>query len=92
MEREAIHIQEAEARDNFASVLTRVRAGAEVIIEHNSEPVAVIKPAEAVRRTVSECIALLREESAATIDPDFAKDVEAAVTSHRESLNPPSWD
>jgi len=45
-----------------------------------------------VRRTISECIALLPEDSTATIDADFAKDVEAAVGSHREPLNPPAWD
>ena len=43
-------------------------------------------------RTISECIALLPADSTATIDPDFAKDVEAAVESHREPLSPPEWD
>ena len=37
---------------------------------------------------ISECIALLPNESVATIDPDFAKDVEATVGSHRVPLNP----
>jgi len=46
----------------------------------------------AVRRSISECIALLPENSTATIDPDFAKDVEMAIDSHREPLNPPAWD
>lgn len=92
MRRQVIHIPETEARDDFASVLARVRAGAEVIIENNAEPVAVVRAAQPARRKVSECIALLPEESAATIDPDFAKDVEAAVASHSEALNPPAWD
>ena len=35
---------------------------------------------------------LLPEHSTATIDPDFARDVEAAVESHREPLEPPAWD
>jgi hypothetical protein len=30
--------------------------------------------------------------STATIDPDFSKDVEAAIAAHRESLEPPAWD
>jgi hypothetical protein len=51
-----------------------------------------IHPVEPVRRTISECIALLPEDSTATLDPDFAKDVEAAVASHCEPLNPPAWD
>ena len=65
---------------------------AEVIIENDVRPVAVLHPAEPVRRTISECIALLPEDSTATIDPDFAKDVEEAIESHREPLNPPAWD
>jgi hypothetical protein len=35
---------------------------------------------------------LLPENSTATIDEDFAKDVEAAINSHREPLTPPEWD
>ena len=65
---------------------------AEVIIENDVRPVAVLHPAEPVRRTISECIALLPEDSMATIDPDFAKDVEEAIESHREPLNPPALD
>ena len=37
-------------------------------------------------------IALLPADSTATIDPDFAKDVEAAIAAHREPLEPPAWD
>jgi hypothetical protein len=44
------------------------------------------------RRTIAECIALLPKDSPAMIDADFAKDVEAAVESHREPLSPPLWD
>ena len=92
MAQTVIHISEAEAASDFASLLARVRAGAEVVIEHDSQPVAVVHPAPLARRTISECIALLPEESTATIDPDFAQDVAAAVASHREPLNPPAWD
>jgi hypothetical protein len=52
--------------------------------------VAVIRPAEPVRR--KKCIALMPADSTATIDPDFAKDVEAAIAAHREPLEPPAWD
>ena len=74
--------------------LRRIRATrlAEVVIERNSEPVPVIRPAEPVRRKISECIALMPADSTATIDADFAKDVEAAIAAHREPLEPPAWD
>ena len=92
MRKHVVHISDAEAASDFVSLLGRVRAGAEVVIEHDARPVAVLHAAEPVRRTISECIALLPEDSTATIDADFAKDVEAAVESHREPLNPPAWD
>jgi antitoxin (DNA-binding transcriptional repressor) of toxin-antitoxin stability system len=39
-----IHISEAEAASDFAGLLARVRAGAEVVIENGKLPVAVIRP------------------------------------------------
>jgi antitoxin (DNA-binding transcriptional repressor) of toxin-antitoxin stability system len=89
-----VHISEAEAASDFASVLARVRAGAEVVIEseYGNFPVAVIHSPMPARRSISECIALLPEDSTAVMDADFAKDVEAAIESHREALEPPAWD
>ena len=87
-----IHISEADAARDFAGLLARVRAGAEVVIESGKLPVAVIHAPVPPRRSISECIALLPDDSTATIDADFAKDVEAAVDSHREPLEPPAWD
>ena len=82
-----------EAASNFADVLVRaLRAGAEVVIESGKLPVAVIHAPAPPRRTISECIALLPEDSTAVMDADFAKDVEAAIESHREPLEPPAWD
>jgi prevent-host-death family protein len=42
-----IHIADAEAAGDFASLLDRVRAGDEVVIEHDGHPVAVLLPAPA---------------------------------------------
>jgi len=88
-----IHISETEATSNFADVLARVRAGAEVVIESGTLPVAVVRPAEPHVRLLSESLRLAKEHACtATLDEDFAKDVEAAVESHREPLTPPTWD
>jgi len=93
-----VRITEAElARDTHA-VLVRVQHGVEVIVEHDHRPVAVIRTAAKRRDArVSECIALAKayEEKlgyALVPDPDFAKDVQAAIEAHREPLDPPSWD
>jgi antitoxin (DNA-binding transcriptional repressor) of toxin-antitoxin stability system len=53
-----IHISEAEAARDFAGVPARVRDGAEIVIESNDRPVAVIKAPELPRRSASESIAL----------------------------------
>jgi antitoxin (DNA-binding transcriptional repressor) of toxin-antitoxin stability system len=92
MARTLIHISEADATSDFASVMARVRAGAEIVIESDHLPVAVIHPPLPPRRSISECIALLPKDSTAVMDADFAKDVEAAIESHREPLEPPAWD
>jgi hypothetical protein len=70
----------------------RVETGAEVIIERDAQPVAVIRAPEPVQRKISECIALMPADSTGTIDPDFAKDVEGAIAAHREALESPAWD
>jgi prevent-host-death family protein len=93
MERHVIHISEAEAARDFASLLARVREGAEVVIESDSRPVAVVRPAEPYVRLLSESLRLARERgSTATLDGEFGKDVEDGIESHREPLNPPAWD
>jgi hypothetical protein len=32
------------------------------------------------------------KDSTATTDGDFARDIQAAIDSHREPLEPPAWD
>jgi antitoxin (DNA-binding transcriptional repressor) of toxin-antitoxin stability system len=84
------------AATNVATLLAHVRAGAEVVIENNKLPVAVLHAAETVRRTLTECIALAKahEEETGTapvLDADFAEDLEE-ILSHRKPWNPPAWD
>ena len=93
MTKHVIHISEAEAASNFADVLARVRAGAEIVIGDEVRPVAVVRPAEPHLRLLSESLRLAKAHaSTATLDADFARDLEAAVNSHREPLSPPTWD
>jgi hypothetical protein len=47
---------------------------------------------EPLHRKISDCIALMPADSTATIDSDFAKDVDAGIAAHREPLEPPAWD
>ncbi|MBI3939215.1 MAG: hypothetical protein HY315_00135 [Acidobacteria bacterium] len=96
MAKQVIHVSEKEATTDFASLLKRVRAGAEVVIENDAQPVAVVHSAEPMPRTISECIALAKaheEETsqAPVLDSDFAADVEEIV-SNRKPWNPPAWE
>jgi antitoxin (DNA-binding transcriptional repressor) of toxin-antitoxin stability system len=92
MEPQVLHITEADLVRDVRAILQRVETGTEIIIERDAQPVAVLRSAVPPRRKLSECIALLSDDSSATIDPDFANDVEAAIAAHREPLEPPAWD
>lgn len=87
-----MHISEAELARDLQAVLEKVRQGAEVIVERNQQPVAVLRAPEPKRRKLSEIMDSLSEESTATIDEDFASDVRACIDRHREPLRPPEWD
>jgi len=93
MAKNIIHISEAEAASDFAAVLARVRAGAEIVIEDDARPVAVVRPAEPHVRCLSESLRLAKElASTATLDEDFDRELEEVINSHREPMNPPAWD
>jgi antitoxin (DNA-binding transcriptional repressor) of toxin-antitoxin stability system len=85
-------ISEADAARNFAGLMARVRAGEEVIIESGSAPVAVIKAPFQPHRKIKDILALLPDDDTMRMGPDFADDVEAAIATHREPLNPPDRD
>lgn len=92
MEASVLHVSEADLAKDVRSILHQVQSGSEIVVERDAQPVAVIRPATVVRRRISECIAMLPADSTATIDPDFAKEVEAAIAAHREPLEPPTWE
>ncbi|HXJ97134.1 MAG TPA: hypothetical protein VMT20_30210 [Terriglobia bacterium] len=46
MARRVIHISDEEAASDFASLLERVRAGSEFVIERDARPVAVLRSVE----------------------------------------------
>ncbi len=58
MSKPVIRVLEAEAANNFRSLLARVRAGAEVVIERDTEAVAVIRPVASTIRLLSESVRL----------------------------------
>lgn len=89
-----IHIPEAEAARDFAAVMAHVHQGTEVVIERDSEPIAVIQaPVKRPGLLLSEILARAKARgSTVTLDEDFGKDLEDVIASHNEPLNPPEWD
>jgi antitoxin (DNA-binding transcriptional repressor) of toxin-antitoxin stability system len=88
-----IHISEADALRDFAALLGRVRAGAEVVIDDGASPAVVLRTVvEPSPRRLSESLRLAKEHgSTVTLDGGFARDLEAVVNSHPEPLGNP-WD
>ncbi len=88
-----VHISEADASRDFAALLARARAGAEIVIEDDSSPALVLRLAvERPVRLLSESLRMAKENgSSTTLDGGFARDLEAAVDSHPEALKSP-WD
>jgi hypothetical protein len=88
-----VHLSEAELARDLHAVLEKVRQGAEIVVERNATPLAVIKAPEFRGRPIDECIASAEAHgSHVTLDEDFGKDLEDILDSHREPLNPPEWD
>ena len=91
-----IRISEADAARDFPGLMSRVRAGVEIVIEDGTLPIAVIHAPLPPHRSLSECIALAHRHEEETgevpvLDPVFAADVEEIITG-RKPWNPPAWD
>src|ERR1700687_3571372 len=87
MAKHVIHISETDAASDFASLVDRVREGAEVIIERDARPVAVVSPPQNLRgRLLSDSMALAEKHAKElghepTIDPDFGADLREIINS-----------
>jgi len=93
MEREIVHLTSTETIRDIANILDRVERGAEVIVEKDKRPVAVIQPAPRPGRMLSECVALAEAHgSNVTLDEHFGKDLEEIINSHLEPLDASRWD
>jgi antitoxin (DNA-binding transcriptional repressor) of toxin-antitoxin stability system len=88
-----VHITEAELARDIHTVLAKVQQGAEIVVEQDHRPVAVIRSPLPKGRLLSECIALAEARgSTVTLDDGFMKDVEDGIASRSQPWNPPSWD
>jgi antitoxin (DNA-binding transcriptional repressor) of toxin-antitoxin stability system len=97
MGKRVIHVSDAVVVSDFASLLKHVSAGTEVIIERDSRPVAVARPAnEPSGRLLSESIALADAHAREmgyepTIDSAFAADLREIINT-RKARDLSAWD
>jgi antitoxin (DNA-binding transcriptional repressor) of toxin-antitoxin stability system len=97
MAKYVIHVSDAQAANDFGSLLDKVRNGAEVVIEHDGRPVAVVRAAEQPRgRLLSESIALAEAHSKESgsepaIDAEFAADLREIINT-RKPRDLSAWD
>jgi antitoxin (DNA-binding transcriptional repressor) of toxin-antitoxin stability system len=95
MAENVIHMSEKEAAEtDVATLLKRVDEGAEIIIERESRPVAILRSVKPhPGRLLSESIALAEAHgSKVTLDGEFGRDLEEIVKSHSQPLDSPEWD
>jgi antitoxin (DNA-binding transcriptional repressor) of toxin-antitoxin stability system len=94
---ETVHISEEEAARDFAGLIARVRAGAEIVIENANSPALVLRAAEQPRgRFLSESIALAEAHARElgyepVTDAEFAADMEEIIA-NRKPRDTSAWD
>lgn len=89
---EQVRMTDTEVQNNFAAVLENLKHGAEVVVERDHRPVAVIIPVKGPGRPIDECIALAKAHGCgARLDEEYAKDLEAVIASRRP-LDTSVWD
>jgi antitoxin (DNA-binding transcriptional repressor) of toxin-antitoxin stability system len=91
-----IHISEADAARDLPGLLARVRAGAEIVIESDAHPAAVLRAAAPPRRSISESIALAEARSKElgykpVMDAGLAADLEEIIR-NRKPRDTSVWD
>jgi len=91
MKNRILRLTATDAARDFSRLLDRVEAGAEAVIERHSEPVAIIGPAIAAPRKVSECLAVAFAQPPSIPDPDFARDMEEVIKAYSTG-ELASWD
>jgi hypothetical protein len=87
-----IHIPEAEALKDFATVLSKYDRGDQVVIDRPLGSVTLIGSAPDRPLTFAEAIARLPKSSTGVIDEEFEADVRRFRERHPESFGSSEWD
>jgi hypothetical protein len=79
-----VRMTEAEVTNSFGAVLEKLQQGAEIVVEQDHRPVAIIRPPRRSGRPISACIASAKPSgSKVTLDGGFAADEEEGIRSRQ---------
>lgn len=85
-------MKQTDVVKDFDAVITQVRRGAEIVVEANDQPVAVIRAPERPGRPLDECIAIARaRQPGGMLDEDYLRDLESRIAD-RKPLDATAWD
>lgn len=86
-----LRVTEAELARDIHAILAKVQRGAEVVVEQDHRPVAVLRSLDRSGRLVSDILReARRRNSTITLDEGFGTDLEAIIASQQQPWNPPS--
>lgn len=87
-----VYMTDAEVTRDFGAVLEKLRQGADIVVERDRRPVAVISAVKGPGRPIDECIALAEAHgSGGVLDESFAEDLKEII-GERRLLDAPVWD
>lgn len=87
-----VRMTQTEVTSDFSAVLEKLRQGSDVVVEQEERPIAIISALKGPGRPIDECIALAKARgSSATLDEDFAQDLEKIIA-ERKPMVVPAWD
>ena len=87
-----VHMTEAEAVADVEGLLSRVRAGTEVVIDSAGAPSVTVRREPAEMRLISEALRSAQQHgSTPRLDDEFANDLASIRASGRQGLTT-AWD
>ncbi len=87
-----IHIAEDEIAEKLPGLLTRVKAGDEVMIQTGSSPILVAQKSREAGWTAAEALQRLAGRALTVVDQDFATDLAEVRSELNASYRPIGWD
>ena len=87
-----VHITEAELARDLHAILAKVQQGAEVVVEQDHRPVAVLRHPNRSGQLNSDLLREARQRTTVTLDEDLGKDLEEIIAIQRQPWDLPSRD